>query len=303
MKADRCSIFLYDPVRDELWTTVALGIEGHTIRVSAREGLVGHVFQKAEMLNLRDAYEDPRFNKQIDLDTGYRTQSILCLPIFARDRHVLGVIQLLNAQEGLFSGGDEIFLKIYANHAAVFLEIAQLQKARLEALEQSRQELERLNLVKDKALDHLSHELKTPLAVIQGSLRVLKRKLFKQAGKPIEESLWGTLEKHLGRLLEIQEETDKIIRFNRGLEKTFPLKEAERLLGELIRWFQMPEEIQGHWQSLNQWVQAQTLCTTAAQEEIPLLPVLQEVLERTRDQSSHRSVRLEIVNHWTSGSP
>ena len=72
---------------------------------------------------------------------------------------------------------DEIFLRIYANHAAVFLEIAQLQKARLEALEQSRQELERLNLVKDKALDHLAHELKTPLAVIQGSLRVLKRKI------------------------------------------------------------------------------------------------------------------------------
>ena len=295
MKADRGSIFLHDPARDELWTTVALGIEGRIIRLSAKEGIAGFVFQSAATLNLRDAYEDPRFNKQIDLDTGYRTRSILCLPIFTRDRHILGVIQLLNAIEGIFTDEDEVFLRTFANHAAVFLEMAQLQKARLEALEQSRQELKRLNQVKDKALDHLSHELRTPLSVIQGSLRILKRKCQKQESQLIEESFFNTLEKHLRRLLEIQQETDKIIRSNQFLEETFILKEAKQLWERLNRSFQITGEIHNHWQLVAQWMEEQIHGKETTREEMSLVPFIQEILERNRDQRSHRSVTIEVV--------
>ena len=90
--------------------------------------------------------------------------------------------------------------------------MAQLQKARIDALEKSRAELERLNRAKGKALDHLSHELRTPLAVIQGNLKILKRKLedktplskgadFSRPSK--ETSEW---------IMEIQQETEKMIR-------------------------------------------------------------------------------------------
>ena len=87
------------------------------------------------------------------------------------------MIELLNKKGGVFTGEDETFLRTFGNHASVFIEMAQLQEARIEVLEESREELRRLNRAKDKALNHLSHELRTPLAIIQGTLRLLRRKL------------------------------------------------------------------------------------------------------------------------------
>ncbi len=108
----------------------------------------------------------------------------------------------------------------------------QVHRARIEALEQSQKELELLNRAKSKALDHLSHELKTPLSVIQGRLRVLKRKLQTQASPAEEEKFFKTVEKNLDRLIKIQEETDKIIRSYQNLERKriFLLSFAERVL-------------------------------------------------------------------------
>src|SRR5512139_13632 len=95
----------------------------------------------------------------------------------------------------------------------------QVHRARIEALEQSQKELELLNRAKSKALDHLSHELKTPLSVIQMRLRIFKRKLQTQASPADGEKFFSTVEKNLDRLMEIQEETDKIIRSYQNLER------------------------------------------------------------------------------------
>jgi signal transduction histidine kinase len=212
MEADRCSVFIHDPVTDELWSTVALGMGGQVIRIPSRMGLAGASFQSGEIINLEDAYQDPRFDQKVDAETGYHTRSMICMPLYNRAGMRLGVIQLLNKKDGVFSEEDESFLRTFGNHASFLIEIAQLQKARIDALEQSRKELERLNRAKGKALDHLSHELRTPLAVIQGILRILKRKLGIQISFRTGGKLFETLERHLNRLLEIQGETDKIIR-------------------------------------------------------------------------------------------
>ncbi len=95
----------------------------------------------------------------------------------------------------------------------------QVHRARIEALEQSQKELELLNTAKSKALDHLSHELKTPLTVIQMRLRIFKRQLQPAASSASGERFFKTVEKNLGRLMEIQEETDKIIRSYQNLER------------------------------------------------------------------------------------
>jgi signal transduction histidine kinase len=218
MEADRCSIFLHDPNTDELWSTVALGMGGQVIRIPSSVGFAGYSFQTGEAVNLEDAYKDERFNKEVDLKTGYRTRSVLCMPLYTRAGERLGVIQLLNKKEGFFAKEDETFLQTFGNNASVFIEIAQLQKARIDALEQSRKELERLNRAKSKALDHLSHELRTPLAVIQGNIRILKRKIQSQIPPLVREEFFGSLEKNLNRLSDIQQETDQIIRANQELE-------------------------------------------------------------------------------------
>jgi signal transduction protein with GAF and PtsI domain len=218
MEADRGSVFLYDSITDELWSTVAMGMRGEVIRIPSWSGLAGACFQTRETINLEDVYQDSRFNKDIDAHTGYRTRSLLCMPLYTRSGSILGVIQLLNKKAGVFSGEDEAFLRIFANHVSVFIEIAQLHQARINALEQSKKELEQLNKAKTKALDHLSHELRTPLAVIQGYIRVLKRKTQTQTPPIVRAEVFESLEKNLSRLSDIQHETDQIIRSHQELE-------------------------------------------------------------------------------------
>jgi signal transduction histidine kinase len=261
MEADRCSIFLHDPNTDELWSTVALGMAGEVIRIPSSIGLAGYCFQTGETINLKDAYTDDRFNKEVDSHTGYRTRSVLCIPIYNRAGSRSGVIQLLNKNDGDFTDEDETFLQTFGNNASVFIEIAQLQKARLNALEQSRRELERLNKAKSKALDHLSHELRTPLAVIQGNIRILKRKIQAQTPPLIREEIFESLEKNLNRLSEIQQETDQIIRTYQDLETKSPLEGIE------IHRSPLPENIS-------------------------LYPFTENLLERIKKQASHRKIQI-----------
>jgi signal transduction histidine kinase len=294
MGADRCSIFLHEPSTDELWSTVALGMGEQVIRIPSGTGIAGFCFQNGRTVNLDDVYMDSRFNREVDAHTGYRTRSLLCTPIYKRDGGTLGVIQLLNKRDGIFDDEDEVFLKTFGNHASVFLEMAQLQKARIEALEQSRKELERLNRVKTKALDHLSHELRTPLSVIKGNLLILKRKLRSQIAPAEGEKFFEALEKHLDRVLEIQQETDKIIRSYKEIEGSFLPDEVERLWRRVEETSEIPSDIKAHWIALKGWMMKGLLRSSTAIEFVPLFPFAEQVLEKVRQRTRHRDIHFYL---------
>ncbi len=236
MDADRCSIFLHDSTSDELWSTVAIGMEGEVIRIPSSIGFAGYCFQTGQIVNLENAYKDERFNREVDLKTGYRTRSVLCMPLYTRAGSKLGVIELLNKKEGVFTKDDETFLQTFGNNASVFIEMAQLQKARIDALEQSRKELEQVSKAKSRALDHLSHELKTPLSVIHGNIKIIRRKIQGEPRPLVREELFESLEKNLDRLFAIQQETDQIIRSHQGIERRSLSEEldAERSVSKEI---------------------------------------------------------------------
>jgi CRP-like cAMP-binding protein len=78
MNADRATLFLRDPSTGDLWSKVAEGENTREIRVPSGRGLVGWVAANGQLLNVPDAYQDERFNVEVDLRTGYRTRSILC---------------------------------------------------------------------------------------------------------------------------------------------------------------------------------------------------------------------------------
>jgi signal transduction histidine kinase len=263
MEADRCSIFLHDPNTDELWSTVALGMGGQVIRIPSSIGFVGYCFQTGETVNLEDAYTDERFNKEVDSKTGYRTQSVLCMPLYSRTGSRLGVIQLLNKRDGVFTKEDETFLQTFGNNASVFIEMAQLQKARIDALEQSRKGLEQVSKVKSRALDHLSHELRTPLAVIQGNIRILRRKTQAQTPPLVKEELFESLEKNLNRLSAIQHETDQILRSHQEIEKRLGFEELDV----------------GH---------------SISSETIDLYSFVGRMLENVKHQTRHRDVEIKL---------
>lgn len=127
LDSDRCTVFLYDKEKNELWSKVATGIDGsEEIRFPAHLGLAGYVAKTGETLNIKDAYQDPRFNKEIDKKTGYHTKNILCLPMKNRRLEIIGVFQVLNKNEGSFDASDEDLLMAIATQAAVAIENASL---------------------------------------------------------------------------------------------------------------------------------------------------------------------------------
>jgi adenylate cyclase len=124
--AERSSLFLHDPRTDELSSLVAEGVDTREIRFPAQAGLAGHSFTTGEVINITDAYQDPRFNREIDAQTGFRTRSLLTLPIVARDGRRLGVMQSLNHVGGHFTDGDVARMGAFAAQAAVAIDNATL---------------------------------------------------------------------------------------------------------------------------------------------------------------------------------
>ncbi len=126
IQADRCTVFMYDKEKNELWSKVALGLDSQEIRFPADKGLAGYVVKTGEPLNIPDAYNDPRFNPDIDKETGYRTKTILCMPIKNNNKEIIGAFQVLNKLTGVFTKGDEDLLAAIGGSASIALENAQL---------------------------------------------------------------------------------------------------------------------------------------------------------------------------------
>jgi len=127
MEADRSSLFLIDWDTEELWSKVAQGVRYMEIRFPMDLGLAGAVATSGEVLNIPDAYEDERFNREVDKRTGYRTRSVLAVPMNNKAGERIGVMQVLNKRgDEEFTSEDEELLKSLAGQAAIAVENAQL---------------------------------------------------------------------------------------------------------------------------------------------------------------------------------
>lgn len=127
LRCDRCSVFVLDVHRGELWTQVAQGLEGHrTIRVPlSSNSVVSLCARTGRVINIPDAYSDPRFDPEVDKSTGYHTKNILCVPMQNRNGSVLGVFEVMNKDVNTFTQEDEEWLQALAAVAAGLIEQAQ----------------------------------------------------------------------------------------------------------------------------------------------------------------------------------
>ncbi len=125
--ADRCTLFILDRDRGELWSKVAQGA-AKEIRVKLGRGIAGTVAETGAVINITDAYQDPRFNRDIDLTTGYRTRTVLCVPMRDAAGEVTGVLQALNKHEGAFGEEDTELLLALGGQAAGAIENALLHE-------------------------------------------------------------------------------------------------------------------------------------------------------------------------------
>ncbi len=109
--AERCTVYFVDQERKELWSRIAArtAIE---IRLPLGTGIAGQAALTGETINVPDAYADPRFDRNVDLRSGYRTLNMLVVPVWEdSSRNVIGVLQVLNKRSGPFERRDQMLLE------------------------------------------------------------------------------------------------------------------------------------------------------------------------------------------------
>ncbi|MGE0549689.1 MAG: GAF domain-containing protein [Kofleriaceae bacterium] len=126
MEADRSTLYLVSDDGRELVSKVSQGGENIEIRLLVGEGIAGWVAQTQEIVNIPDAYADQRFQPRVDLKSGYRTNSILTVPMLGARGGLVGVLQVLNKQDGPFTQADEELLLALSAQAAIAIENARL---------------------------------------------------------------------------------------------------------------------------------------------------------------------------------
>ena len=121
LNCDRASIFLWDREHQEVVACPALGVEGNSLRLSDRTGVVGEVIHSAKLLRVDDAYHDARFSRKVDQSSGYKTRNLLCAPLFDGEHKLLGAFEVINKNSGNFTADDETTLEDLSIQVAIAL--------------------------------------------------------------------------------------------------------------------------------------------------------------------------------------
>jgi len=205
------SVILLDEEKKEFFFPVAAydntetGKKMKEIRFPADKGVAGHVYRTGKPLIVPDTTKSPYFFQAVDHQADYQTRSMLDVPIRVQDR-MIGVLCAVNKKEGEFSQADMDLLSTVANMVALPIENAGIN----EALKNSYEEVQSLNRAKDRVIHHLSHELKTPVAVLSASLGLLNKKISDREDPSWKRTL-DRAQRNLRRILEMQYEIEDII--------------------------------------------------------------------------------------------
>lgn len=204
INADRGTLYLLDETKNEIWSTVLHGAEVVEIRLPVGKGLAGYVAQTGETINIPDAYNDIRFNPEVDKRTGYRTHNMLCMPMRNRNGALIGVFQLLNKKDGAFTRTDEDFISALSMHASMAIENARIAKEMVNN--------ERLTAVGRMAAT-IIHDIKNPMSTLRLYAQVMKKK----SGNEEASQLADDMIRQVDRFVKM---TQEILDFSRGVSAT-----------------------------------------------------------------------------------
>jgi signal transduction histidine kinase len=199
MNTETSSVFIYDSRNEQLWSLVSSDLKRNEVRFPSSQGVAGWVFQNKRPLIINDPYNDQRFLPDIDKKTGSQTRNILCIPLINRKQECIGTLQTLNKKVKDFTDQDLELLTSASHYVTIALENAKLYK-----------DLKMFDKAKEKVINHLSHELKTPLAILSGVMGRIQKIL----GKDNLGELDKTLERgwrNVKRLLDLQRKIEDIL--------------------------------------------------------------------------------------------
>ena len=199
MGSERASVFLYDKVNDLLWSHASTDLKTNAVRISPHCGISGWVFKSQSALIVNDPYNDSRFFPGVDKKTGSRTRNILCTPLVNRSQQCVGTLQVMNKKAGDFDENDLELLTAASYYVTIALENARLYE-----------DLKALDKAKERAINHLSHEIKTPLSILNGVLRQIADKAAVGDLSKLQKALRRG-ERNVKRLKALQEQIDDIL--------------------------------------------------------------------------------------------
>lgn len=202
--ADRGTLYVVDELKSEIWSKAMHGKEVIEIRLPIGKGLAGYVAKTGDTINIPDAYNDPRFNPEVDKKSGYRTNNMLCMPMRNRDGKIIGVFQILNKKGGPFTSQDEEFINALSIHASIAIENARLAQEMVNS--------ERLSAV-GRMASTIIHDIKNPM----GTLRVYAQVMKKKSGNEEASKLADEMIHQVDRFVNMAQE---ILDFSRGVSAT-----------------------------------------------------------------------------------
>ena len=211
LKTEGALVLLYDEIKDELFFTGAsydnqdTQQRAKTFRFPADSVLAGEIIKTGEFAIVNDPKKLQNDYPERDKLMGYKTTSILEVPIKSDDR-IIGVLCAINKKQGQFNYKDMELMTMIAGTCSVSIENARFAQAVRDAY----QDVASMNRAKGKAINHLSHELKTPVAILTGSLQILQKKLESLPGISVDDTL-DRIERNLNRIVNIQDEVADIM--------------------------------------------------------------------------------------------
>ncbi len=212
MDVDGASVILLDADAEEFffqqasYSGTAAGGKLKNFRFPADQGAAGQVCRTGKPLIVADCARSPYALKMVDAHLEYETRNMLHVPLRIQD-NIIGVLCIVNKRDGGFDAQDVELLCAVADVVALPIENARMNAALAAAYEQIRL----LNQAQDQVIHHLSHEFKTPLAVLSASIRLLGRGIACPED-PKWQLLHERIERNLHRLLEIEYKLEDILR-------------------------------------------------------------------------------------------
>ena len=175
------------------------------VRFPVNKSITGKVIRSGKPVIVPDTSKASDYYPGVDEQAHLKTRNMLIVPLKSSGR-IIGVLNAINKKEGTFNNTDLELLTMIAGTVALSVENARYS----EELKDAYTEVTSLNRAKDKVINHLSHELKTPVSVLLSSLKILAKKM-QTLPTDTWEGTFARAERNLERILEIQYEVEDIM--------------------------------------------------------------------------------------------